>query len=345
MRKGALLSFLLLTLTPGGAASAAPAERILTFHSDIDVGADGGVTVRETIRVSAAGQKIRRGIYREFPTRYRDRFNNRVTVGFTVLEVLRDGKPEPYHRKPAGNGTRVYIGRSDVFIDPGEYTYTLVYRTDRQIGFFEDFDEIYWNVTGNGWEFAIDEASAVVRLPPGATVSALKKSLRTDFAKLYFRNNAVWLLPGAVLSILTVAAVVMMSGGGDDLGGRRRVRRSSRSISPMPSPLKWRTPGPNSSPESWPLRNRAAKAAIALPGTPVRGMDTPSGRDPSPRASAPPFPRRYRPRRPLRDPAPAAAAADPPAAVEAAVEGEGGNVAGMNRDKPGTVAGPFTISW
>ena len=98
MRKGVLLPCLILfLLTAGGGASAAPAERILHFHSDIAVGLDGGVTVRETIRVSAAGQKIKRGIYREFPTRYRDRFNNRVTVGFTVLEVLRDGRPEPYH--------------------------------------------------------------------------------------------------------------------------------------------------------------------------------------------------------------------------------------------------------
>jgi hypothetical protein len=169
MRKGALLSFLLsFLLAAAGVVSGAPAERILRFHSDIEIGLDGGVTVRETIRVSAAGQKIKRGIYREFPTVYRDRFNNRVTVGFTVLEVLRDGRAEPYHMKPAPNGKRVYIGRSDVFLEPGEYTYTFVYRTDRQIGFFEDFDEIYWNVTGNGWEFAIDEASAVVRLPPGA---------------------------------------------------------------------------------------------------------------------------------------------------------------------------------
>jgi hypothetical protein len=171
MRKGAFLSFLLLfILTADGVAFASPAERIISFHSDVEVGVDGGVTVRETIRVMASGKKIRRGIYREFPTRYRDRFNNRVTVGFTVLEVLRDGKPEPYHSKPADNGIRVYIGRSDVFIDPGEYTYTLVYRTDRQVGFFDDFDEIYWNVTGNGWDFTIDEASVVVRVPPGAAV-------------------------------------------------------------------------------------------------------------------------------------------------------------------------------
>ncbi|MEN8198270.1 MAG: DUF2207 domain-containing protein, partial [Pseudomonadota bacterium] len=44
------------------------------------------------------------------------------------------------------------------------------YRTTRQLGFFEGHDELYWNVTGNGWMFPIAEASAVVRLPPGANV-------------------------------------------------------------------------------------------------------------------------------------------------------------------------------
>src|SRR5690606_19069399 len=40
-----------------------------------------------------------------------------------------------------------------------------VYRTDRQLGFFRDHDELYWNVTGNGWGFPIDEATAEVFLP------------------------------------------------------------------------------------------------------------------------------------------------------------------------------------
>ena len=39
------------------------------------------------------------------------------------------------------------------------------YRTARQLGYFDDHDELYWNVTGNGWGFVIDKASARVSLP------------------------------------------------------------------------------------------------------------------------------------------------------------------------------------
>ncbi|MBW1990811.1 MAG: DUF2207 domain-containing protein [Deltaproteobacteria bacterium] len=149
-----------------GAAS----ERILSFHSRIVVHPDASLTVTETITVNCAGRRIKRGIIREFPTSYRDRHGNTVKVGFQVKEVLRDGRPEPYHLRPAANGQKIYIGRKDLYLRPGVYTYTITYYTDRQIGYFKDFDELYWNVTGNGWTFPIERAEAVVVLPHGAEI-------------------------------------------------------------------------------------------------------------------------------------------------------------------------------
>ena len=154
-------------ILPGNSEGAA-AEKILRFHSAIVVHEDASMTVRETIKVLSAGQEIKRGIYRDFPTRYQDHYGNRYHVGFEVLEVLRDGKPEEYHFGDLSNGKRIYMGKKDVFLTPGEYSYTLVYKTDRQLGFFADHDELYWNVTGNGWSFAIDEALATIELPPAA---------------------------------------------------------------------------------------------------------------------------------------------------------------------------------
>jgi uncharacterized membrane protein YgcG len=147
------------------------AERIIDFHADIDVHADGAMNVTETITVRAEGRNIKRGIYRDLPTDYENALGHRVTVAYTHVGVLRDGRPEPHHQERLSNGIRIYIGDENRFLKTGEYTYTLSYRTDRQLGFFADHDELYWNVTGNGWSFTIDEASASVRLPstvPGA---------------------------------------------------------------------------------------------------------------------------------------------------------------------------------
>jgi uncharacterized membrane protein YgcG len=155
-------------------------ERALSFHSDITVHEDASLTVKETIQVVSEGREIKHGIYRGFPTRYSRLWGNR-TVGFTVLDVLRDGQPEKYFQKPIFNGVRIYIGDQDAFIPPGEHTYTLVYKTDRQLGFFKDYDELYWNVTGNEWRFPIEKASADVRLPQGTVQKIIDHTAYTGF--------------------------------------------------------------------------------------------------------------------------------------------------------------------
>ena len=140
-------------------------ERILSYHSDITVESDGSIRVEEHIRVKAEGKKIKRGIYRDFPTKYRDHLNNNYQVEFDLVRVTRNGTREPYHTKQLSNGIRIYVGSRDRFIEQGEHAYSITYRTKRQIGFFKEFDELYWNVTGNGWDFPIDKASAIVNLP------------------------------------------------------------------------------------------------------------------------------------------------------------------------------------
>jgi uncharacterized membrane protein YgcG len=151
---------------PGGSQAA---EGITGFHSLVEIFPDGHLDVTETIRVRAEGRDIRRGIYRDFPTAYHGSWGRRVRVPFRVVEALRDGAAEAWRTEGITNGVRVYLGRENVFLEPGFYTYTLKYRTDRQLGFFDGFDELYWNVTGNGWEFVIEKAEAEIRLPQGAS--------------------------------------------------------------------------------------------------------------------------------------------------------------------------------
>jgi uncharacterized membrane protein YgcG len=156
-----------VTLASGAAAGA---ERILSYRSDIAVGTDGSVDVRETIAIVAEGSQIRHGIYRDFPTDYRDSGGRRVRVAFDIAAIRRDGQPEPYHTERLANGVRIYIGDKDVLIEPGQHTYVIEYRTSRQLGYFPQYDELYWNVTGNGWVFPIERVEALIHLPPGATV-------------------------------------------------------------------------------------------------------------------------------------------------------------------------------
>jgi uncharacterized membrane protein YgcG len=162
--------FLLLFLVLGINSAQAETERILSFDSQITIHPDASITVIETIKVVALGKKIKRGIYRDFPTKYKNKYGDNVTVLFEVEEVLRDGSPESYHMANRSNGERVYFGKKNKLLQHGEYTYTLRYTTNRQLGFFEDFDELYWNVTGQGWDFPIDDVTATVMIPNGAHI-------------------------------------------------------------------------------------------------------------------------------------------------------------------------------
>ena len=154
-------------------------ERIRSFHADVTVNADSSMVVTETIVVFSNNDQIRRGIYRDFPTIYRDRNGARHIVAFDVTEVQRNGQVEPYRTESAGNGVRVYIGDEDVIIPIGPHAYQITYRTERQLGYFADHDELYWNVTGNGWGFEIGSASASVRLPQGVDLGKVTAELFT----------------------------------------------------------------------------------------------------------------------------------------------------------------------
>lgn len=140
-------------------------ERILAYTSDITIQADGSMEVTESIRVRAEGNQIQRGIFRDFPTSYRDHLRNRHVVDFEVLGVQRDGSVEPWFTESRANGIRVYIGSRNTTIAPGIYEYAIRYRTDWQLGFFDTHDELWWNVNGNDWGFPVDEISARISLP------------------------------------------------------------------------------------------------------------------------------------------------------------------------------------
>jgi uncharacterized membrane protein YgcG len=172
MKRLLILAFLLV---PAAQAD----ERILNFQSDIIVMEDGWLDVTETITVRAEGNRIRRGIYRDFPTEYFDKFGNRYEVDFEPRSVLRNSAPEDFHSQSIQNGRRVYFGNADRFIETGNHTYEFHYKASRMLGFFETHDELYWNVTGFDWAFPIDHASASVVLAFNPSVSEISAEAYT----------------------------------------------------------------------------------------------------------------------------------------------------------------------
>lgn len=146
-------------------------EEITSYDVAIEVQTDGDIIVSETLRVNAEGNEIRRGIFRDLPHFYLDATGNRLAYEYRVLAVERDGAEEPYDTDTEGNAFRIRIGDEDVFIPQGQHTYLIRYEVKNQVRYFADYDEIYWNATGNFWNFAIVHARVTVTLPPGARIT------------------------------------------------------------------------------------------------------------------------------------------------------------------------------
>ncbi|MFL6745974.1 MAG: DUF2207 domain-containing protein [Sphingomicrobium sp.] len=146
-------------------AAAQAEERILHFWSDVQVRKDSSVEVTEAIDVRAEHDRINHGIFRDIPTRYRNRFGGQTRIQLTFEGATLDGAPVPASTEPVSGGIRIKIGDPDSLVAVGEHRYVIRYGATREIGFFKDFDEIYWGATGTGWLFPIDVAEVKIRLP------------------------------------------------------------------------------------------------------------------------------------------------------------------------------------
>lgn len=142
--------------------SLAQSFTIQRFHSDILIREDATVIVQEDIVVEF--HQSRHGIYREIPFKYRDDFGKVITTPIKILSVKDDSeKPWNYQVEKRGSVIHLRIGDPKRYVK-GKQTYRIAYQVKNVILFFDDHDELYWNVTGLDWKAPILEASAKVYL-------------------------------------------------------------------------------------------------------------------------------------------------------------------------------------
>lgn len=150
---------------------------INSFHSDFRIHPDGSIYVVERIEVDF-GDLQRHGIYREIPVRYRKvvRTGLPVQAGTMKLDLedIRVTDESGNARQieiTRGNLVRIRIGDPDRLVS-GRQVYVINYRLSSGLGFFEDHDELYWQVTGVNWPVPIMRASATVTLPEAGLSAA-----------------------------------------------------------------------------------------------------------------------------------------------------------------------------
>lgn len=143
-------------------------ERILNFDVKIQIEKSGTIKVVENITINAEGNTFRHGLLRVLPLTRQDKDGHEIDVKYTISSVKKDGATESYFTKEEFGDWKVYIGNKDVDLERGIYDYQISYSVPFQIGYFDQYDELYWNVTGNGWDLPIDKATCQISLPSGA---------------------------------------------------------------------------------------------------------------------------------------------------------------------------------
>ena len=140
-------------------------ERILDFDVKVQIEKSGYIQVIENITIKAEGNVFRHGLFRIFPLTRPDKDGNQIDVKYSINSIKKDGSIEDYFTKEEGGNWKIYIGNKDVELENGIYKYQISYNVPFQIGYFDHYDELYWNVTGNSWDFSIDKVKCQLYLP------------------------------------------------------------------------------------------------------------------------------------------------------------------------------------
>jgi len=149
-------------------ASALPARelRIEKFDEQVTVLPNGTVDVTENITFRFIGHW--NGVFREIPVE----FNTPQGMNYSLLlkvKRIADGNGESL--KYESSSVRHYR-KLKIYVPGAEdttKTIVIEYTVSDALRFHEDFDEFYWNVTGDEWDMPIASASANITLPVGTT--------------------------------------------------------------------------------------------------------------------------------------------------------------------------------
>ncbi len=158
-----VLTLVSLCLSSSSAFAQESGWQINNFQSDIVVKSNGIVDIKETISVDF-GSFQKHGIYRYIPYSYTNQDGTKYYTEIVTSRILQDAKEAKYTSSQDKNNLNIKIGDAGKTIS-GTHTYQIEYSVRGILKPFDTYDELYWNVTGDGWGVPIEKVAANVYLP------------------------------------------------------------------------------------------------------------------------------------------------------------------------------------
>src|SRR6266478_6081571 len=172
VRRIAIRSFFAIALVsafvfPATSALSTRELRIENFQSETVVMPDGTIDVTETIQAHFIGGPWH-GLYRTIPVEYVTPQELNYSLFLDVKRVVNgSGQALKYETSRERHYRKLKIYVPDA--DNSTRKISIEYSVSDALRFFEDHDELYWNVTGDAWDIPIQSAGARIILPEGTT--------------------------------------------------------------------------------------------------------------------------------------------------------------------------------
>src|SRR5207237_10788865 len=131
---------------------------IRRFDATYTISPDGSVQAVEDLQVDF-GTVEKHGIFREIPIRYRYDAKRDRQISIEQITIEQNGRGAQWEEQKSDANLRLKIGRASETVS-GIQRYTISYTIRGGLNSFDDHDELFLNVTGNGWPVQIQNASA-----------------------------------------------------------------------------------------------------------------------------------------------------------------------------------------
>lgn len=151
------------------------AEEISSFDTTLTIQPSGLLQAVEKITYDF-GDKIRHGILRNIPYTKTNTEGKKYEMDIVNISVLdQNGKTYTYTVASENDEKKIKTGDVDKTLT-GQHEYQIAYDVSGALTYFSDHDELYWNITGNQWDYPIQKVSASIILPQHIPEGSVKAS-------------------------------------------------------------------------------------------------------------------------------------------------------------------------
>jgi uncharacterized membrane protein len=165
-----LILFAIFFIPTSSALAADEGWVINSFDSQIIVKSDGVAVITENITVDF-GLQQKHGIYRYIPYLYKNADGTTTYTEINNINVMLNDSISKFDKSTPNGNVMLKIGDGNKTIS-GVQQYKITYQAKGILRSFTDYDELYWNVTGNDWPVVINNINATVTLPTAGIVQS-----------------------------------------------------------------------------------------------------------------------------------------------------------------------------